>query len=258
MPCSTAGGTTTTGCYGPVEELDPSGYSNFNSVQFTLNRRFDHGFSVLASYVFAKYMDIVSYTAEGGTGPRNPENFAQSYGPSDNDVRHRFTASYIYQLPSIKSAHALVGGLTNGWQNQAIITAQSGAPYSINSSVDTAAAGVGGDLADPVAGQSYSPAHRGVTSYFNTAAFTNAAPGTVGATSRNLLFGPSLVNVDLSLFKEFPVMEHGKVQFRGELFNLFNHPNFYNPDNTVGDGTFGQITSARDPRIAQFALKYLF
>ena len=64
--------------------------------------------------------------------------------------------------------------------------------------------------------------------------------------------------MDFSLFKEFPIPEHGKFQFRSEFFNLFNHPNFFNPDNTVGDGTFGQLTGARDGRIAQFALKYLF
>lgn len=259
VQCPLGGGATGTGpCYGPVEELDPSGYSNFNSGQVTLNRRLDHNFSILASYVYAKYLDIVSYTAEGGNGPRNPENFSQSYGPSDNDVRHRFVASYIYQFPKLQHANALLSGIASGWQNQAIITAQTGAPYSINSSVDTASAGVGGDLADPVAGVSAKPSVRGVKSYFNTAAFTNAAPGTVGATSRNFLTGPSMVNVDFSLFKEFSVHEHGTVQLRGELFNLFNHPNFFNPDNTVGDGSFGQLLSARDPRIAQFALKYLF
>lgn len=257
--CPTSAGSATNGpCYGPTEMLEPSGYSNFNSVQFELNHRFDHGFSILASYVFAKYLDIVSYTAEGGNGPRDPENFALNYGPSDNDVRHRFTASYIYQLPKWGAAHGLVAGVVNGWQNQGIITAQTGAPYSINSGLDTAAAGVGGEFADLVPGQSVKPANRSLSSYFNPAAFTNAAPGTVGNTRRNFLNGPSLVNVDLSLFKEFQVFEHGKVQFRSELFNLFNHPNFYNPDNTVGDGTFGRVQSARDPRIAQFALKYLF
>lgn len=256
--CPIAGSATTGPCYGPVEELDPSGYSNFNSLQVTVNRRLEHNFSILASYVYAKYLDIVSYTAEGGNGPRNPENFAQSYGPSDNDVRHRFVASYIYQFPKLQHANALLSGIASGWQNQAIITAQTGAPYSINSGVDTASAGVGGDLADPQPGVSYKPAVRGVKSYFNPAAFTNAAPGTVGITSRNFLTGPSLVNVDTSVFKEFGVHERGKIQFRAELFNLFNHPNFYNPDNTVGDGSFGQLLSARDGRIAQFALKYLF
>ena len=73
-----------------------------------------------------------------------------------------------------------------------------------------------------------------------------------------MLAGPSLVNMDFSLFKEFPVHEMGKFQFRSEFFNLFNHPNFNNPDSGVGDGTFGQLTSARSGRIAQFALKYLF
>ncbi len=259
VQCPTAVGSGTTGpCYGPTEMLEPTGYSNFNSVQVEVNHRFERGLSLQASYVYAKYLDIVSYTAEGGNGPRNPENFAQNYGPSDNDVRHRFTSSYIYQLPRVRSAHGLISGAVNGWQNQGIIIAQTGAPYSINSGVDSAAAGVGGATADRVPGQSISPATRNVNSYFNTAAFTNAAPGTVGNTSRNSLNGPSLVNVDMSLFKEFQVHEYGKVQFRSELFNLFNHPNFFNPDNTVGNGTFGQIHSARDGRIAQFALKYLF
>jgi hypothetical protein len=258
VKCPVAVGSPTTGpCYGAVEMIEPSGYSNFNSVQFQVNHRFDHGFSVLASYVYAKYLDIVSYTAEGGNGPRNPENFSQDYGPSDNDVRHRFAASYIYQLPKLKTSSSLLGGVVNGWQNQGIITAQTGAPYSIRSGVDSAAAGVGSETAD-LTGQPISPANRGVKSYFNPAAFMNAAPGTVGVTGRNILNGPSLVNVDMSLFKEFQVRDHGKVQFRSELFNLFNHPNFFNPDNTVGDGTFGQLQSARDGRITQFALKYLF
>ena len=245
-------------CYGPTEMLENTGYSNYNSLQIEVNHRFNKGFSLLGSYVWAKYLDIVSYTAEGGNGPRNPENFAQSYGPSDNDVRHRVTASYIYALPKLKTANALLGGVVNGWQNQAIITAQTGAPYSINSQTDSAAAGVGGVLADAVPGVSSGISNRGVNGYFNIAAFRNAAPGTVGNTGRNLLTGPSLVDVDTSVFKDFNVFEHGKIQFRAELFNLFNHPNFYNPDNTVGDGSFGRLTSARDPRVAQFALKYLF
>ena len=253
----TSGGTAGP-CYGPMEMLENTGYSNYNSLQVEVNHRFNKGFSLLASYVWAKYLDIVSYTAEGGNGPRNPENFAQSYGPSDNDVRHRFAASYIYALPKLQTSHSLVSGVVNGWQNQGIITAQTGAPYSINSQTDSAAAGVGSVLADAVPGVRSSISNKGVNGYFNTAAFTSAAPGTVGSTGRNLLNGPSLVNVDTSLFKDFNVFEHGKIQFRAELFNLFNHPNFYNPDNTVGDGSFGQLTSVRDARIAQFALKYLF
>ena len=78
--------------------------------------------------------------------------------------------------------HGITGAFINGWQNQAIITVQTGAPYSINSSSDTAATGVGGEFADRVPGQPFNPAKRGVQEYFNTAAFVNAAPGTLGTT----------------------------------------------------------------------------
>lgn len=258
IQCGTGVGGGTAPCYGPMEILDPSLWSNYDSLQVSVNHRFEHGFSLLASYVWGKYLDVVSYTAEGGNGPRDPLDYALSYGPSDNDVRNRFAASYIYQFPKLTSLHGVLGGLINDWQNQSIVTAQTGQPYSINSSLDTAATGIGSETAD-LTGASLNPTgSRGVHSYFNTAAFQNAAPGTFGETSRNFLTGPSLVNVDFSLFKEFPIHEFGKVQFRSEFFNLFNHPNFYNPDNTVGDGTFGQLQSARDPRIMQFALKYLF
>lgn len=245
-------------CLGQTQEEANQGWSNYDAIDFTVNHRFANGFSLLASYVYGKYLDIISYGAEGGLGPRNPLDFAQSYGPSDNDVRNRVTASYIYQLPKLKSAHGVLSGLINNWQNQGIFDDQTGSPYSINSYTDTGATGIGGDFADRVAGVSTSPANRGVKSYFNTAAFAEAANGTYGTTSRNMLYGPSRVDFDFSLFKEFPIHEEGKIQFRSEFFNLFNHPNFGNPDNTVGDGTFGQLTGAGDGRIAQFALKYLF
>ena len=263
IQCGTSVGNPTAPCYGPMEILDPALWSNYDSLQVSINHRFEHGFSLLASYVWANYLDVVSYTAEGGNGPRDPTNFALSYGPSDNNVRHRLAGSYIYQFPRATSLHGFVSGLVNDWQNQSIITVQTGRPYSINSSLDTAATGIGGETAD-YTGAKISPAGgRGVSAYFNPAAFQNAAAGTYGQSGRNFLTGPSLVNVDFSLFKEFPIGDHGKFQFRGELFNLFNHPNFFNPDNTVGDGTFGKLTSAQSlgtgaPRIAQFALKYLF
>ena len=246
-------------CLGQTQEEANQAWSNYDAVDFTVNHRFANGFSLMASYVFGKYLDIVPFGAEGGLGPRNPLNFRQNYGPSDNDVRNRFTSSYIYQLPKMKSAHGIVAGVVNDWQNQGVLIAQTGSPYTINSYTDTGATGIGGDFADLVPGVSTKPAHRGVASYFNTAAFTEAADGTYGTSSRGLLYGPSKVNMDFSLFKEFPIRETGKIQFRSEFFNLFNHPNFGNPDTGVGDGSsFGRLTSASDGRIAQFALKYLF
>lgn len=251
-------GQTDGPCLGQTQEEANLGWSTYHAGVVQVNKSYSNGFSLLASYVFAKYRDIVSYGAEGGLGPRDPTDFRLNYGPSDSNVHQRFTASYIYALPKLKSAHGLLGSVVNDWQNQGVLIAQTGVPYTINSSTDTAATGIGGEFADFVSGETISPSHRGVSEYFNPAAFTNAANGTYGDTSRNFLTGPSRVDLDFSLFKEFPLYEHGKLQFRSEFFNLFNHPNFGTPDNTVGDGTFGQLTSAADGRIVQFALKYIF
>jgi len=94
--------------------------------------------------------------------------------------------------------------------------------------------------------------------FLNPSAYQNAAFGTYGVLGRNSFYGPKYVNFDFSLFKEFPISERaGKVQFRSEFFNLLNHPNFFNPNSTVGSA-LGQITGAHDPRFIQFALKWLF
>jgi hypothetical protein len=246
-------------CFGNFEEEDPGAWSNFNAAELVANRKFKNGLTFLVSYVYASYLDIVSYGAEGGTGPRDPENFASNYGPSDQNVRHRFVASYIWQFPKVQQFHGVTDAIVNGWSIQGIGSVQTGSPYSISSNQDTAARSIGNDTADLVSGQSPSISNRSIHEYFNTAAFQNAAPNTFGTTGRNFLTGPSLVNFDTSFFKELAIGDrYGKVQFRTEFFNTFNHANFYNPDHTVGDGTFGQITSARDPRFIQFALKYLF
>ena len=123
-------------------------WSNFNAAEFVVNRRFKGGLTFLASYVYASYLDIVSYGAEGGTGPRDPENFALSYGPSDHNVRHRFVASYIWQFPKVQQFHGVTSAVLNGWSIQGIGTVQTGAPYSINSNQDTAARAIGNDTAD--------------------------------------------------------------------------------------------------------------
>ena len=95
-------------------------------------------------------------------------------------------------------------GIVNDWQNQGVLIAQTGSPYTISSYTDTGATGIGGDFADLVSGVTHNPAHRGVVVLLQHAAFTEAADGTYGTSSRGMLFGPSRVNMDFSLFKEFP------------------------------------------------------
>ncbi len=263
--CNTATPGVRAPCYGPFEMEDVGLWSNYNSLQISLNRKFAHGLEFLGSYVWGKYLDVFSFEGEGSTGPRDPYNLGLDYGPSDNDVRHRFVISYIWQVPKFGHFSGLTNQLVNGWEFQGITTIQSGSPFSVYSGIDTSLSGIGQDHADRVAGQSPTfdtgrPHGQLISEYFNTQAFRFAADGTFGNVGRNMLTGPGIQNFDFSIFKNFPISERwGRIEFRNEYFNLFNHPNFMNPNNSVSSGSaFGTITSARDPRFIQFALKWVF
>jgi hypothetical protein len=263
IQCGTGAPGVTGPCYGPFELEDNAAWSSYNALQITINRKFTHGLEFLGSYVYGKYLDIESYGAEGGLGPRDPNNIALSYGPSDNDVRSKFVVSYIWQVPHMKRFTGASSFALNGWSFQGVTTIQSGSPFTVSTPYDSGLTSIGSDTADLLGGQSPTIAHpstgAAVHEWFNTSAFTDAAWGTYGNSARNMLYGPGIVDFDFAVFKDFPLSERwGKVEFRNENFNLFNHSNFYNPDSTVGDVTFGQILSARDPRFIQFALKWIF
>lgn len=253
-------------CYGPFALNDDNGFSSYNSLQLTLNRRFSKGVTVLASYVWSKYIDLVSYGAEGGSGPRNPFNLFLDKGLSDNDVTHRFVVSYIWQLPQFtRFNQSAARFLVNGWEVNGITTIQSGTPFTITSGQERSLTGIGHDTADWIAGQKTTldtgrSNSQLISQYFNTSAFAIAAPGTFGTVGRNTMRGPGIINFDFAIFKEFPISERiGRIQFRNEYFNIFNNVNLNKPSSSVSDpASFGRIFGARDPRFVQFGLKWLF
>jgi hypothetical protein len=146
-------------------------------------------------------------------------------------------------------------------------TQQSGSPFTVNINTDRANNGLLNQRPNLVGDPNLPGNQRTVERWFNTDAFVIQPIGTLGTAGRNILTGPGTNIVDFSLLKNIPLTERHKLQFRTEFFNFFNHPNFDIPERlcTGGDpGTpcraqqFGSITAARDPRILQFALKYLF
>jgi Carboxypeptidase regulatory-like domain len=264
IACGTASPGITAPCYGSFEEESSQGWSTYNSLQLTLAKRMQHGLSFNASYVYGKYLDVFSFGAEGRNGPRDPFNWGLDYGPSDNDVRHRVVVTTLWQIPDAKRLHGAASAVLNHWQTNLIAIAQTGTPFTVYSNFDTAGYGIGLDTAVPVPGQAPNVGHRyyggtnGTTLYYlNPAAYTDAPNGSFGGLGRNSFYGPGYVNFDFSLFKEFHLTEAQRLQFRSEFFNLFNHPNFSNPGNTVGGG-LGVIGGVGSPRLVQFALKYLF
>lgn len=245
-----------------LEEESTVGYSQYHSMQLSLNKRFSKGFTVMSSYTWAKDIGLVAAQSEGSQGPRNPLNFNLDKGRMGTDIRHRFVSSYVWRLPG---SGALRGSplrwLLAGWETNGILTLQSGSPFTVRSGVDNSYFGVGGDTADLV-GDPYMDTNRPraelISRYFNTAAFVRNAPGTVGTAGINILEGPGMATFDIGVNKDFPITETHSLQFRSEFFNALNRVNFGNPNSTQNSVNFGRITSAGDPRVIQFGLKYRF
>jgi len=249
-----------------IDLLESRANSNYNALQMRFQQRLTRGFSALASYTWSKSIDDASnfFSSAGDPNfPQNSYNVAAERGRSNFDVSHRLSVSYSYALP-FRHADGLAGKLINGWETFGIVTLQTGRPFTVallseidNSGTGRSILGFGAndrpnlignpELSNPTTSQ-----------WFNTAAFAFSAPGTFGNAGRNILEGPGFQSVNMSLVKNTALTESVKLQFRAEAFNLFNHPNFNLPDNFLGSPTFGQITSARDPRHIQFGLKLLF
>jgi hypothetical protein len=240
----------------------PVGNSTYNGLVLSLEKRFSKNYSILASYTWSKSIDDTEIAdSPDSTEISNPFNYASDRGPSSFDRTHAFVLSYLWELPKLQHAPPVLRYVLGGWQNNGIVSAYSGLPFTVFSGVDNSLSGVGQDHADQVGNPSISGGRSKqatIAEYFNTQAFTLNALGTFGNSGRDALRGPGLVNVDWSLFKQIPIIERQYIQFRAEFFNLFNHANFNAPVATVSDPAFGQILSAGNPRIIQFALKYVF
>ncbi len=249
--------------FGEIRSTQSTANSTYHSMQLSWNRRLAGGFSVLGSYVWAKSLDLASNDGNSGTGNQSTNPFRQNLdkGPSDFDVRHRVVNSILWEIPFGRSAKGFAKILFAGWQLNSIMTLQGGVPFSVIAGVDRSLAGIGRDRADVLrAPEVFAGAARGdmIQRYFDTSAFALPALGTFGTSSRNYLYGPGLINFDAGAFKGFQFGEKKKLEFRWEIFNALNKPNFGNPVNGFQNATFGRITSARDPRIMQAALKLYF
>jgi len=249
--------------FGVIRVIQNDLVSNYEGLSLVFRQNGFKGLTMLASYTFSKTLDV-STDSNGGSNVMNPYNWRLDYGLANWDVRHRFVASYNYELPFFKgSSNRIVKGALGGWQINQIATVQSGLPFSVTISADQANVGQGTQRANYSGGVAPSAdcGSGKLNQCVNLAAFTLPALYTYGNTPRNFLRGPGLVNFDTSLFKNFVVTERFRLQFRWETFNTLNHPNFANPNSTFvpGSTSFGSITGlATNMRQQQFGLKLLF
>lgn len=240
--------------------------SSYNALQVQLQKSLTKGLFFQASYTWSKSMDWQSdpYT----NSEPNFYNLNMDWGPSDYDKTHILVLTEVYQLPFgkgktyLNNANRLVDGIAGGWTLGSIVTLNSGAPFNVLAGEDIANTGGPGQRgqrtnADPYGGSGFTQSR---TNWLNPAAFTEPSQYTFGNEHRNDLVGPRYTNFDLNLAKNFPLFEAAHLEFRSEFFNIFNHTNLNNPDNTLTDGSFGQILSSAGSggRKIQFALKIVF
>ncbi len=227
--------------------------TNYHSMQLNAEKRFSKGLTVLANYTWSKKFDDYGWT--------NPYNRRFDYGLAREDVPHNFKLSNVWQIPRITTG-AVAGKVINGWAVNSIVTWQSGFPFSISSGRDNAFTGVSRDRADFLGGTATLDSGRPhgdiIARHFDTSKFVPNALGTFGNSGKNILRAPRYFNADFGIVKATTITERVSVQFRAEMFNIFNNVNFNGPTSNQSSAQFGRITSALDPRILQFGMKLAF
>jgi hypothetical protein len=238
--------------------------SSYNSLILKVEKRFSGDFSVLASHTYSHALDIES-REPSATVVQDPRNLNLNHGNSAYDVRHRFVASAVYELPFGKgksfgsSASGAAGKLISGWQVNSIVVLSAGNWFSPRVRVDRANEGPGFRWQRPDVLRDPNISGGGtVEEWFDTSAIVLQPFGQYGNMGRNTLRAPGITQWDFSLFKNTLIAEHLNVQFRMEFFNFMNHPNFRVPNSTPEQAGFGVITSAEEPRRIQFGLKLIW
>jgi hypothetical protein len=266
---------------GPIEYRDNGGDSAYHGGELTVEKRFSRGLSFRTAYTFSKSIDeSQEHLASGGTGSftQNNRDLHERRGPSDFDVRHRFVASYIYELPFGKGRRYLNNGalseVVGGWRISGLGNIRSGRPFTARAgNNDSTLAGprsVGiSAFADCLRDATLSGSDRTIDRWFDATAFatptalnptTNTVQPRLGNCGRNTLRGPGITNFDFSLARSFAYFGEGRdLEIRWEVFNMFNTPQFGLPERNINSGSVGRITSlAGDPRVMQLAMKFNF
>ena len=243
--------------------------ADYDAFSIILRKRMSHGVQADVHYTYSRTRDIATHSNGGGTTMDNYDIF-RDYGPANWDVPHRFVASYIYDIPFLKSSSsAFLRYVVAGWQVSGITTIQSGTPVNVTFGVDRANIGVGGqrpDLVGAVPSLECQENSAGATQVerrqlincYNPSAFALPALFTFGNADRNILRGPKFMSTDLSLLKNVDVGGSARLQVRVEMFNIFNNVNYGNPNSSFDSTAFGRITSAGTMRQIQLGAKLIF
>ncbi len=234
--------------------------SNYNSFQVSLERKVSD-MTFLAAYTRSKSLD----NSSGYSDWINPTDYRLSRSLSAFDTPNNFVFSYVWELPFAKAFASAPKRLTGGWQINGITRFADGIPVTLVETDDRSLLGTIGNTDTPnvIANVVTQDPRRSGSSglpnqYFSPASFTTSALGQLGTANRRFFHGPGIINTDFALHKTTQLKENTSLEFRAEFFNIFNHTQFNNPVGNITSSQFGEVTTARAPRIGQMSLKFLW
>ena len=231
-------------------------YSNYNALTSTLRKRFEHGLLFRLNFTWARYLDTASALNASGDGGYNGAQYTPNpnaeYGRDDSDRKFVLNGNFVYLLPFHKNI------IVSGWESAGSVQVDSGQPFTpqLNGPVQS-----DGEPTRPNRVCNGALPHPNVNEWFNLDCFPQVPSNEVGIfgnSGRNILTGPKLVTIDLSVSRNFRITDKSKLQFRYEMFNVPNHPNFMLPNDYMDESNGGTITAAAAPRVMQLGAKYQF
>ena len=259
-----------------ISYLNAEGNSEYDALQAKFQHRFSGGITLLANYTYSHALGDASNANLGAQNNDSFRYFADpqwEHGNLDFDVRNRFVVNYVWDLPYGRGKRfgaqtpALVDAILGNWEFSGITTISNGTWYTVTDANGNFANSDGQQRPDSVSGQNPNGRPCVPGTFFNTCAFTDPAEGSFGNVGQNTIQGPGLQEWDLSFDKTFRIGEKRRIEFRAEMFNIFNHANFLfaqpgpqNSNNATVYGTpsFGYVTAARAPRQIQFGMKFYY
>ena len=229
---------------------------NWNALEISVRHPVGHNLFLSAAYTWQHTLSDARGTVlfENSNTEQDIYHPGNNYGSTNYNLPQTLAISAIYSLPWFQGARGLKGLALSGWKYSDITTIYSGLSLDPTLSISNPGLAL---RPDRVSGQSIA-GPKTVNEWFNTAAFTAPPYGYFGNAGPGTIRGPGLINFDMAFYKDFAFTERQRLEFRAELFNIFNHTNFNSVQTAFGASNYGQLTGAADPRIAEFALRYEF
>ena len=250
--------------FGPILGRFQGQNTSYHALQSMVQRQYSSGFSFAGAYTYSHAIDLES-REPSATMIQDPKNWKGSRGNSAYDVRHRFVASGIYDLPfgpgkPLLNSKGFTSKLVGGWQVNGIMTLSTGNYSTVTVGADRANVGAGFRHIRPdvLRNPNLPGDERTPNRWFDTNAFQLQPFGSYGNAGRNIIENPGQNTFDFSVFKNNQIREGLNLQFRAEFYNFFNHSNFLGGNTSIDALDFGIITQAAPPRSTQMGLKLIF